>query len=38
MNIHDITKQIRAFADQLEEQNKPDPYAELKPPHKMGKP
>lgn len=37
MNIHDITKQIRAFADQLEEQNKPDPYAELKAAHAAGK-
>jgi hypothetical protein len=28
MNIHDITKQIRAFADQLENTQAVDPYAE----------
>jgi len=33
MNLADITKQIRAFADQLEEQNKPDaPPFQLPPP------
>lgn len=42
MNIRDITKQIRVFADQLESQNapeaeKPDPYAELKKAHAEGK-
>lgn len=42
MNILDITKQIRVFADQLESQNapeseKPDPYAALKKAHAEGK-
>jgi len=37
MNLTDITKQIRAFADQLEEQNKPDPYADLKVAYAAGK-
>ena len=37
MNLTDITKQIRAFADQLEEQSKPDPYAGLKAAHAAGK-
>ena len=37
MNITDITKQIRAFADQLEEQSKPDPYADLKVAYAAGK-
>lgn len=41
MNIHDIAKQIRHFADQIESQDmpspKPDPYAELKKAHAEGK-
>lgn len=41
MNINDITKQIRAFADQLETQSleepQLDPYAELKKAHAEGK-
>ena len=40
MNIHDITKQIRAFADQIESTQVPapvDPYAELKAAHAAGK-
>jgi hypothetical protein len=44
MNIHDITKQIRAFADQLDAAKAPeqpadydDPYAELKAAHAAGK-
>lgn len=40
MNIATISKQIRAFADQLDatsEPEKPDPYAELKAAHAAGK-
>lgn len=40
MNIATISKQIRAFADQLDatsEVEKPDPYAELKAAHAAGK-
>ena len=40
MNLTDITKQIRAFADQLESTQPPapvDPYAELKAAHAAGK-
>jgi len=39
MNIHDIAKQIRSFADELEaaKPEQPDPYAELKKAHAEGK-